>query len=177
MVSASSAFTTDAPASTNELQTVLNIRFYCPIGWSVERPPSWLWCIAMLELIARYFCPVGMPNAERDARAFRRDLANAERDARAFRRDLRGHVDAAARAHERDALLNALWCPLLPKSVPRWHWARAEAKRGPGPRCPFCLVLLRSVEWQLERCCAHWDVDIADCPGTEESVANYVSDH
>jgi hypothetical protein len=52
-----------------------------------------------------------------------------------------------------------------------------EPKLGPGPRCPFCLVLLKSVEWQLDRCLAHWDVDIADCPATEESLANFVGDH
>jgi hypothetical protein len=51
---------------------------------------------------------------------------------------------------------------------------RPGAQLGPGPRCRFCLVLLKSVEWQLERCMVHWDVDIADCPASEASLlANY----
>ena len=54
---------------------------------------------------------------------------------------------------------------------------RTGAAFGPGPRCRFCLVLLRSWEWQLERCEAHWDADIADCPATEYSLANFVSSH
>ena len=54
---------------------------------------------------------------------------------------------------------------------------RPGAKLGPGPRCRFCLVLLSSVEWCLERCMAHWDADIADCPATEFTLRHFVSSH
>ena len=54
---------------------------------------------------------------------------------------------------------------------------RPGAKLGPGPRCRFCLMLLQRAEWCLERCAAHWDADIADCPATEFTIRHYVSSH
>ena len=54
---------------------------------------------------------------------------------------------------------------------------RTGAALDPGPRCQFCMVLLRSCEWQLERCEAYWDAELADCPATEYSLANFVSSH
>jgi hypothetical protein len=49
------------------------------------------------------------------------------------------------------------------------------AKLGPGPRCRFCTKLLVSVEWRLERCIAHYDVDIAQCPATAFDLAHFNS--
>jgi hypothetical protein len=138
------------------------------------------------------------------ASAEHRHLATADRNTRAwnhaYRRMLRdlvppsvfscyprrwpvsrkGGADERAyfRTVQRDALLNALLRPIgagPPRLLP--GWARAGAMLGPGPRCRFCFVLLRSVEWQLERCHTHWDVDIADCPATEQSLASFVSEH
>ena len=51
--------------------------------------------------------------------------------------------------------------------------AQPGAKLGPGPRCRFCTKLLLSVEWQLERCIRHYDVDIAQCPATAFDLAHF----
>jgi hypothetical protein len=48
-----------------------------------------------------------------------------------------------------------------------------EIKLGPGPKCRFCLKLLRSGEWELERCSAHYEADIRDCPATEYSLLRH----
>jgi hypothetical protein len=72
--------------------------------------------------------------------------------------------------------------PLPLYGLPDYYYRRIVApawpgaKVGPGPRCRFCLVLLNSEEWVLERCLAHWSADILDCPATEASLASFVLD-